>query len=144
MKVRGQSVWVLPVKGRAPDVEALRQNLAAMGATVVCPDEIELRDWEKCLAAATVVVVPLCTESLGDKDIKAVVVSASREGKRIIGIWLDEVETEIPVWIEREGNAVVVSTPEDIQDVVIEGKDVWQTSKRKTRPKQPTPRHKGH
>ncbi len=141
--IKDKNVYVLPVPGRDAEIAKIRDRVVAAGGVLVCEDKPDLKDWKTCVAACDVVVVLICPES-GTPEIAAILEEAARQGKEIIGVWLDEAQDPtVPEVLERIGDSVVVDTLEAITEAVIDGKSVWQDPTGQKRPNQKTPRHKG-
>lgn len=141
--VQGDKVFVCPVPGREAEVAGLRDLIEALGGTLVCPDLETLVDFEQCLDAADVVVIPLCPEIIGDPRVAALADAASRAGKRVVGVWLGGCETEeVPPFLDRVGSAAVTQKAEKVRRAVFGDEAVWETADGKVRPPQRLPRKK--
>jgi hypothetical protein len=137
--------YVLPVTGREAVIVKLKQLVVAMGGALVCDDKGTLEGFDACVEAADVIVVLICEETTNSPTVKRIIEMASRLGKRIIGVWLDEaVSDTVPAILDSQGDAVIGMNGEDIKQAVIDGERVWKVPSGKKRPDQKTPRHKGH
>jgi hypothetical protein len=136
-------VFVFPVKGREAEIAKIKQMLAKAGCELVC-DQPVVSDYEKCLKDADVLVILMCPETENDATVDALIALASKLGKRVVGIWLaDSIATELPVAINRHGDAAVTMDDEMVGNAVCDGKAIWVMPDGKPRPTPKTPRHKG-
>lgn len=143
MDVAGVKVFVCPVRGRAAEIAGLRRQVAALGAVLVCADSQTLNDYETCVAEADAVVILLCPESVNDPDVKDVVDTASRAGKRIIIVWLEGCGLmDLPPFLAREGDAAVRQDGDGLERAIVQGEPVWEMPDGSRRPDQKVPRHK--
>ncbi|WP_156629682.1 hypothetical protein [Methylobacterium sp. Leaf85] len=141
--VKGDRVFVCPVPGREAEVGALRDLIEALGGTLVCADRIKLGDFEACLAAADVVVIPLCPESIADPQVAALVDAAAQAGKRVVGVWLTGCEgLSVPPSLDRVGSGAVENNGEKIRKAVFGKEPVWEEPDGSPRPPQQLPRKK--
>lgn len=140
-----ERIWVCPIVRREREVDEVRSQLKRLGGNIVFEDVADLRDWHDCVEGADVIVILICRESNNDPAVKDIVTEASRLGKRIVGIWIDEeLGSGIPGYMDREGDAVCDLEEERMKLAVIEGENIWVEPSGKPRPKQKVPRHKGH
>lgn len=138
-------VWVCPVSGRESIIERLKEMVEAEGGELVYRDRTTLDGYHECVEAADVIVILICEETRADATYNAIVELASRLGRRVIGVWLDETEEEsVPPPIEMHGDAVIRIKPEEVKRAVIEGEQLWNLPTGKPRPTQPLPRYQGH
>jgi hypothetical protein len=136
-------VYVVPLPPtRAKELDKLKQLIETGGCELVCRDDpIEKAD--DCIAAADVVVILICAETLGDPAVDGLVELASRLGKRVIGVWADDAKPQdLPSSIERRGDATIRLDPEEIERAVCGGQTPWHDPTGKQRPRPKTPRHK--
>lgn len=138
-------IWVCPIARRERDVDEVRSRLRRLGGVIVFEDVEDLSSWQEYLDGADVIVILVCRETINDPTIKDIVTEASRLGKRVVGIWLDDdVGTGIPGFMHREGDAVVEIDDEKIKRTVLEGESIWFEPSGEPGKKQKVPRHKGH
>jgi hypothetical protein len=143
IKVQGDKVFVCPAPGRETEVAGLRDLIEALGGTLVCPDLSSLDDFESCLEAADVVVIPLCPETMGDPRVAALVEAAARAGKRVVGVWLGGAEgQDVPPFLDAVGSAAVPQVSEKVRRAVFGKEDVWEGPTGQPRPPQQLPRKK--
>jgi hypothetical protein len=141
----GKKVWVCPVVRRDTEIAHLKRQITALGGDLVCDGKQTLEGYEECVEAAEVIVILICPESINDPTIQDIVEMASRLGKRIVGVWLDEeVIGDVPGFLEREGNAVIGMTNEGLRRAVLEDEAIWIEPSGIARQPQRVPRHKGH
>ncbi|WP_439616270.1 hypothetical protein [Shinella sp.] len=138
-------IWVCPVVRREREVDEVRGQLKGLGGYVVFEDVEDLGTWRECVDGADIVVVLICKESRNDPTIKDIVTEASRLGKRVVGIWLDEeLGSAVPGFLDREGDAVCDLDDDHLRQAVIEKENIWLETTGGKRPKQKIPRHDGH
>lgn len=141
--VEGDRVFVCPVPAREPEVAALRDMIEGLGGTLICADRRELGDFEACMAAADVVVIPLCPESIADPRVADLVEAAVRAGKRVVGVWLTGCEgLSVPPSLDRVGSGAVENKGEKIRKAIFGKETVWEEPNGKPRPPQTLPRKK--
>lgn len=141
-----ERIWVCPIVRREREVDEVRSQLKGLGGNVVFEGVVDLGTWRQCLDGADVIVILICRESVNDPTIKDIVGEASRLGKRVVAIWLDEelAAGGVPGFIDREGDAVCDIEDENVKKAVIDGENIWLEPNGKQRSKQKLPRHKGH
>lgn len=138
-------IWVCPIARREREVDEVRSRLRRLGGLIVFEEVEDIASWQVCLDGADVIVVLICRETINDPTIKDIVTEASRLGKRVIGIWLDDdVGTGIPAFLRREGDSVVDIDDEKIIRAVRDGESIWFEPSGAPGKKQKVPRHKGH
>jgi hypothetical protein len=136
-------VFVLPLKGRETEIQALKAMIGKAGCQIIC-DQAPPSQWEKCLSDSDVMVILICKEAMEDATIDKFISMASHEGKRVVGVWAkDAKDGTIPAAINRHGDAVISLDPELVKGVVCGGKSMWTTPDGKPRAAPKTPRHKG-
>ena len=136
-------VFVFPIKGREADVAKLIQSISKAGCEVICQNA-KPADYEKCLKAANVLVILICSETMNDATLDKLVALASRDGKRVVGVWLPGANTpEIPAALDRHGDAVITLDVESIRKSICGSTPTWTTPDGGPRPTPKTPRHKG-
>lgn len=141
IQVKGDNVFVCPVPGREAEVAGLRDLIEALGGTLVGADRVELGDFEDCLSAADVVVIPLCPESIADPHVAALIDAAARAGKRVVGVWLTGCEgLAVPPTLDQVGSGAVENTGEKVRQAVFGKEPVWEDPDGKPRPPQTLPR----
>lgn len=135
--------YVCPVPSRTKEITAVKGMILRVGGELVCDDKETLDSFQVCVDQCDVVVILICPET-ETTDYEAVIYYASKTGKRVVGIWLDdETSGAVPSLLEREGDAVTILSPESLKQAVIDQENVWELPGGKTRPTQKTPRHKG-
>lgn len=141
--VKGDRVFVCPVPAREAEVAALRDMIEGLGGALICDDRRELGDFEACVAAADVVVIPLCPETIADPRVADLVQAAVRAGKRVVGIWLTGCEgLAIPPALDRVGSGAVENKGEKIRKAVFGKEPLWEEPDGRPRPPQTLPRKK--
>lgn len=136
-------VFVLPIKGRDAEIAKLKELIAKAGCEVIC-DNARPTDYERCLLAADVLVILICSEAENDPEIDKLVALASREGKRIVGVWVPTAkEMELPSAINSHADAVITFDVDAIRKSICGGDPMWTLPDGKPRPAPKTPRHKG-
>lgn len=135
--------YVCPVPGRAKEIAAIKKMILQAGGELVCDDEKALDGFEACVDQCDVVVILICPET-ETVEYEAVIGYASKTGKRVVGVWLeDETVGTVPGPLERDGDAMIIFSPDSVKRAVIEKEDIWELPSGKERPTQKTPRHKG-
>jgi hypothetical protein len=136
-------VYVCPVPTQPGAIAIIKKAVLAAGGVLVGETDKDFGTYKTHVAACDIVVILICAETLGSADIAAVVAEATRLGKRIIGVWLDDSIKGEPEWLAREGDGVVPLDQNKIE-AVIKGEREFDDPAGKRLPKRPTPRHKGH
>ncbi|MGO8148709.1 hypothetical protein AB9F36_02680 [Rhizobium leguminosarum] len=141
-----ERIWVCPIVRREREVDEVRSQLKRLGGNVVFEDVVDLGTWHECVDGADVIVILICRESINDPTLKDIVGEASRLGKRVVAIWLDEelASGGVPGFLDREGDAVCDIEDENVKKAIVDGENIWLEPSGKQRPKQKLPRHKGH
>jgi len=135
-------VYVLPVAGREAEVNTIRGLIEAAGCEIVCEDT-PIDMFESCIAAADVVVILICAETVGEKIVADAIRAANAGGKRIVGVWSAVPGVDAPPEdLEKLGDAILAWTPDKLGPLICEGEVLWQTSGGGQRPPPKTPRHK--
>lgn len=138
-------IWVCPIVRRERDVDEVRSQIKSLGGNVVFEDVPDSSTWVECVDGADVIVILICRETINDPTIKDIVNEASRLGKRVVSIWLDEdLGSGVPGFLDREGDALCDLEDEHVKLAVVEKENIWLDPSGKQRPKQKIPRHKGH
>lgn len=132
---------ILPVPGREKELGELRKMILDGGCEVVC----ETGDLPACIkGTADVLVVLICSETIGSPVVTQTAEVASDHGKRVVGVWAKDAEVgKMPQALHRIGSAIMPWDPEKVAEAVCRCKDVWLMPDGGLRPAPPTPRHKG-
>jgi MTH538 TIR-like domain (DUF1863) len=134
---------VLPIKGRDSEIAKLKDLIVKAGCEVVC-DKAKPAEYERCLLGADVLVILICPETESDPAIDDLIAMASREGKRVVGVWIPAAkEMELPGAINSHGDAVITFDIDAIRESICGGNPRWTTPDGKPRLTPKTPRHKG-
>jgi len=139
-------IWVCPIVRREREVDETRSLLKRLGGNIVFEDVPDLSTWYDCVDGADVIVVLICRDTINDPTIKDLVAEASRLGKRVVSIWLDDelASAGVPGFIDREGDALTDLEEDNVKKAVVEGENIWLEPSGQQRKKQTVPRHKGH
>lgn len=136
-------VFVLPIKGREVEIEQLKKLIVRAGCEVVCNDAKPV-DFEKCIEGADVLAILIVSETQDDPTIDELIELASRQGKRVVGVWPPAAkDPTLPSAINRHGDAAITSDVESIRESICGGKPQWIEPDGTSRPTPKTPRHKG-
>lgn len=142
MPIKSTKVYIFPVPGREGELQKIKERLEALGCDVLCWGEaVELSP--QCIAAADVLVILICDETLTDQTTARAVELASRLGKRIVGVWAADADSDnLPPCLNQHGDANVRPEAEELSAAICDGDPVWVTPNGEPRPKPRTPRHK--
>ncbi|MEQ1955207.1 hypothetical protein [Mesorhizobium sp. CN2-181] len=143
MPTQPPRVYVCPVPEHPGAIATIKNAVLAASGVLVGETDTDLGPYKARVAACDIVVILICPETIGSADIAAVVAEATRLGKRIIGVWLDETVKGEPDWLAREGDGAVPLDQGKIE-TVIKGERHFDDPRGKPLPQKPTPRHKGH
>jgi hypothetical protein len=136
-------VFVLPIKRHDAEFAKLKDLIIKAGCEVVC-NEAKPAEYERCLLGADVLVILICPETESDLAVDKLIALASREGKRVVGVWIPGAEEmELPGAINSHGDAVITFDIDAIRESICGGNPRWMTPEGKPRPTPKTPRHKG-
>jgi hypothetical protein len=136
-------VFVLPSKGRDTEMVKLKELITKAGCEITCHNA-KPAEYKKCLLAADVLVVLICPETENDPAVDDLIALASREGKRVVGVWAPAAKAmEIPSAINSHGDAVITLDVDAIRKSICGSNPSWTTPDGKPRPTPKTPRHKG-
>jgi hypothetical protein len=81
---------------------------------------------------------------MNDSALNNLVAIASREGKRVVGVWLPGLQgAQLPDAINKHGDAVIALDVEAIRESICGSAPTWTTPDGAPRPTPKTPRHKG-
>ncbi|MBX4961368.1 hypothetical protein [Rhizobium binae] len=144
--MNSERIWVCPIVRREREVDEVRGQIKRLGGNIVFEDVVDLTDWHDCVDGADVIVILICRETINDPTIKDIVGEASKLGKRVVAIWIDEelASGGVPGFLDREGDAVSDTQDDNIKKVVVDGENIFVEPTGEPRPKQKLPRHKGH
>jgi hypothetical protein len=141
MSNRKTLAFVYPVKGQAAAIEKLKQLIKA-ACDLVC-DQVVI-DPKQCLQDSDVLVVLICPETSNSPAVDELILTASRFGKRVVGVWVPGTTNgKLPSAINKYADATIVFDAKAVKAAVCGGQAIWSTPDGGPRPQPKTPRHKG-
>lgn len=134
-------VYIIPIPGRKAEIASLRKSIEEMGCEIVCSQK-PIEDFEECVSKADVVVVLICPEAAKNALVAKIIELATKQGKRIIGVWAsDAVEADVPDGLRRHGEGEVTLKGPKLRECILGEKPEWQNPDGTPQARKKTPRH---